>query len=421
MMEVLRGVKERSESAGSYAAPLPRIAVLCPISSLGGAELSLLETVSHLNGSYEFHLIVPAEGPLKESAELCGAKVWLLPWPEVIASTGETSKRPSLRRMVHFAMSLPSFARSLSKLLDEIAASVFITNSVKAHVIGALARKRKHVPLIWYVRDGLEGRVLSRTLLNLLSGRCDRAVCISQYVAAQFEKYVSPSIPVSIVNDIVDLSRFRPDALPAADLRKQPEEIWFGMIGMITPLKGQDIFLDAAESVLVELPNANFAIVGSNPYVTEAWSPYERDLRQRVRNSSLRDRVKFVGFRNDVPNILSQLDILVQSNRGPEGLGRSVLEAMACGVPVIAVNKWGPAELIQDGRTGLLFPPLDTKQLAAHMLMLGKDLRLRKTMGSRGHDWIQQNLVSKELAGKFDCIIADAIACRREIWQGAIA
>ncbi len=101
-------------------------------------------------------------------------------------------------------------------------------------------------------------------------------------------------------------------------------------------------------------------------------------------NSLLGDRVKFLGFRSDVPAVLSQLDVLVQPNRGPEGLGRSVLEAMACGVPVIAVDKWGPAELVQDGHSGLLFPPLDTEQLAAHMLTLGRDGSLRKTMGTRG-------------------------------------
>jgi glycosyltransferase involved in cell wall biosynthesis len=389
---------------------LPRVGVLCAISGLGGAELSLLELVAHLRGSYEFHLIVPGEGPLKESAELVGAKVWVLPWPEAIAGTGETAKRPSPVRMLRSAAYLRSFSRRLSDLLDEIGASAFITNAAKAHVIGALTPKHKHVPLIWYMRDGLEDRVLSRKLLALLSWRCDLTVCISRYVASQFRKYVSASVPANVVYNIVDLSRFRPGALPPADLHKKPDEIWYGIVGAITPLKGHDIFLDAAERVLPQLPNAIFAIVGNNPYVTEAGFMYEELLRRRVANSSLRDRVKFVGFRNDVQGILSQLDILVQPNRGPEGLGRSVLEAMACGVPVIAVNKWGPAELIEDGQTGLLFPPLDAEQLAAHMLTLGRNGSLRKSMGKRGHDWIQQNLVSKELAGKFDQILASAIS-----------
>jgi glycosyltransferase involved in cell wall biosynthesis len=392
--------------------PLPRVGVLCAISGLGGAEFSLLELVTHLRNSYEFHFIVPGAGPLKESAELAGATVWILPWPEAIARVGETAKRVGATRMLRSATCLLSFTRRLSKLLDEIRPSAFITNAAKAHVIGSLTPKRKDVPLIWYMRDGLENRLLSRKLLALRSRHCDLAVCISSYVAAQFREFVSASVPTSVIYNIVDLSRFRPSVLPPVDLCKQPDEVWFGIVGAITPLKGHDIFLDAAERVLRELPNAIFTIVGNNPYVTESGLRYEERLRHRVQNSLLRDRVKFVGFRNDVPNVLSQLDVLVQPNRGPEGLGRSVLEAMACSVPVIAVNKWGPAELIQDGQTGLLFAPLDTEQLASHMLRLGEDESLRKTIGQRGYNWIQHNLVSRELAGKFDRVLASAIASK---------
>jgi glycosyltransferase involved in cell wall biosynthesis len=392
--------------------PLPRVGVLCAMSGMGGAEFSLLELVARLRYSYEFHLIVPGEGPLKESAELAGAKVWVLPWPDGIANVGETARRPGVAKLLRSVMCLRLFTRQLAELLDEIRPSAFITNAAKAHVVGALTRKRKDVPLIWYMRDGLENRTLSRRLLSLLSRRCDLAVCISRYVAAQFRQYISASVRSNVIYNIVDLNRFQPGVLPPADLPKQPGEIWFGVVGAITPLKGQDIFLDAAEKVVRELPNAIFAVVGNNPYVTESGHCYEEELRQRVINSPLRDRVKFVGFRDDVPGVLSQLDVLVQANRGPEGLGRSVLEAMACGVPVIAVNKWGPAELIQDGQTGLLFAPLDAAQLGEHMLRLGKEPFLRKAMGQRGHDWIRKNLVSLELAGKFDRTLAGAIASK---------
>jgi glycosyltransferase involved in cell wall biosynthesis len=394
--------------------PLPRIAVLCAISGLGGAEFSLLELVAHLRGSYEFHLIVPGEGPLKQRAELAGARVWILPWPEAVVKTGETAQQPGLAQMARSAAQLPAFTRRLSELLEEIDPSAFVTNAVKAHIIGSLARRRRNVPLIWYMRDGMEDRVRSRKLLALLSRRCDLAVCISQYVASQFRKYVSASLPATVVYNIVDLKRFHPNVVPPADLRKQPDEIWYGMVGAITPLKGHDVFLDAAERVLAQLPKAVFLIAGSNPYVTEAGMKYEERLRRRVASSLLRDRVRFVGFRGDMPGVCSQLDVLVQPNRGPEGLGRSVLEAMACSVPVIAVNKWGPAELIHDSRSGLLFTPLDTEQLTDHMLTLGRSGSLRRIMGNRGHDWIQRNLVATELAEKFDRILAGAIGSRPE-------
>ena len=130
--------------------------MLCGISGLGGAEISLLELVARLRDSYEFHLIVPGEGLLKESAEQAGATVWVLAWPDAIAGAGETARRPSAARMMRSAMCLGAFARRLSRVLDEIRPSAVVTNAAKAHVIGSLARKRKHVPLIWYMRDGLK-------------------------------------------------------------------------------------------------------------------------------------------------------------------------------------------------------------------------------------------------------------------------
>ncbi|MGA8428581.1 MAG: glycosyltransferase [Candidatus Sulfotelmatobacter sp.] len=416
-MKVMSHLEDHAQpkrGTGAYTPSLPRVVVLCPISGLGGGELGLLETVDHLRGIYDFHLIIPGDGPLKQRAESAGAMTWVLPWPEAIAGVGETAKLPGPIRILKFAANLRSFARKLSNLLDEIGPSIFVTNSIKAHLIGALAHKRKDVPLVWYVRDGLEQRVISRRLLSLLSRRCDLAVCVSRYVASQFRQYVSASVPASVVHDIVDLGRFRPGATAPADLYKDPGDVWFGIVGAITPLKGHDIFLDAAERVLHQLPNAMFVIVGNNPYVTESGMAYEDSLRSRVANSELRGRVKFIGFRNDVPNVISQFDVLVQPNRGPEGLGRSVLESMACGVPIIAVNKWGPAELIDDSRSGLLFPPLDTQQLSDHMLTLGESDSLRRIMGKRGHDWIHRNLVATELAGKFDRILAEAIGSHRQ-------
>jgi glycosyltransferase involved in cell wall biosynthesis len=406
--------------------PLPRVAVLCAISGLGGAEISLLELVTRLRDSYEFHLIVPGEGLFKRNAELAGAKTWVLSWPEALATTGETAARPGPAQLFRAVACLRAFARRLSELIEEIGPSALVTNAAKAHVMGALIRKPKHVPLIWYMRDGLEDRVLSRKLLALLSRRCDLAVCISQYVAEQFRRYVSAAVPTNVVYNIVDLERFHPyanrdqaghlqpefeDRKPA-DLDKKPGEVWYGMVGAITPLKGHDIFLDAAEKVLGGLPNAVFVIVGDNPYATEASLNYQRALEHKVESSSLRGRVRFLGFREDVPGILSLLDVLVQPNRGPEGLGRSVLEALACGVPVVAVNQWGPAELICDGHTGLLFPPLDIEMLAARMIELGRDGSLRKSMGNHGRGWIQENLVPEDLAKQFAGILTSTIRPR---------
>jgi glycosyltransferase involved in cell wall biosynthesis len=388
----------------------PKIAVLCAIPDLGGAEISLLELVARLRQRYEFHLIVPAEGALKSRAEQAGARVRILSWPASLMRTGETSRRPSATQLLRSAFSVRLFVRELSGILRDIQPSAFITNASKAHVLGALASRPKGVPLIWYMRDGLEQRPLSRRLLALLSRRCDFAICISRYVADQVRRHVSPALPTNIVYNIIDLDAFRPGSPPPADLSKGKDEIWFGVIGPITPLKGHDIFIDAAEKVAKRLSNAVFVIVGMNPYATQPGTEYEEHLRRRVAGSVIRDRVKFLGHRNDIPNILSRLDALVQPNRGPEGLGRSVLEAMACAVPVVTVNRWGPAEVVQDGRSGLLFPPLDSDALAERMAALGENLALRADLGRNAHEWIRRNIVPINLAGQFDQILTDSIA-----------
>lgn len=399
--------------------PLPRICVVCVIADLGGAEISLLELVGRLQDRYEFHLIVPHDGRLKESAEARGAKVWILPWPTTIASTGEVARRPTLASLIRSAGDLRPFTAQLDRLLQEIKPSVLVTNAVKAHILGALTPRVSTIPLIWYMRDGLENRFFSPRALAALSRHCDLALCISRYVASQVRRYVSPSLKTSVLYNIIDTDRFQPRSALPSDLHKDGEGIWFGIVGPLTPLKGHPVFLDAAERVIQELPRAVFVIVGNNPYTTESSLGYERSLRDRVEGSVLKHHVRFLGFRDDIPRVLSCLDVFVQPNVGPEGMGRSVLEAMACALPVIAVNRWGPAELIEDGQTGLLFPCKDADALAERMLLLGRDSALRRDLGMRARRWMQLNFAPATLVHKFDRILATTIARKAKEVQSA--
>jgi len=104
---------------------LPRLVVLCAISELGGAEISLLELVAALRGRYEFHLIVPGEGGFRERAEEAGATVWILPWPGTLAATGETSAQPGAGRLLRAAVSLKPFTRRVATVLSEIQPAAF--------------------------------------------------------------------------------------------------------------------------------------------------------------------------------------------------------------------------------------------------------------------------------------------------------
>lgn len=385
------------------------VAVLDSIAQLGGAEISLLELIRNLNGSPSVTLILPEDGPLRVRAAEAGAKVRILSWPERLMRFGERSRISGVAGLLSAATAVPSLARGLAALLREIKADVLVTNGIKAHVLGSVAQKAADVPLVWYLREGLEDRRLSTLLLRLSASRCAKAVAISQYVARESKKVLPTRVPVRVLYNIVDLEAFRPGLCAPPDLCKVEGEVWFGVVGAVTPLKGQDIFLQAAEKVAADLPNARFLIVGTNFYRSEAALKFDEALRRQVEKAGLRDRVMFLGFREDIPNIFSVLDVLVQPNRGPEGLGRSVLEALACAVPVIAVNRWGPAELLQNSWAGLLFPWMDAEALAEKMILLGKDLELRTRLGRDGRNWILNHLSPGALASEFREFIGNGV------------
>lgn len=377
------------------------IAVLSPVAQMGGAEISLVELVRRLEGNPRLTLILPEDGPLRREASGAGARVCILPWPDRVMRFGERMCAPSIGESALMAGMIPRLTRRLSRLLQEIRADGLITNGIKAHLVGAAARRAGGLPLLWYLRDGLEGRRLSSILLRLYSSRCCGAIAISRYVEGEWRRVLPPAVAVRVLYNIVDLEKYRPGGPVPSDLRKSPGEIWYGMIGAITPLKGQDLFLEAAKGVIEAVPEARFLIVGANSYRAEASMQFEADLRRRVQEIGIQERVRFLGHRNDVAGILSTLDVLVQPNRGPEGLGRSILEAMASAVPVIAVNRWGPSEIIKDGETGLLTPWMDVEALTNRMRLLGREATLRARLGANGRDWMMRNLQPDKLVAQF--------------------
>jgi glycosyltransferase involved in cell wall biosynthesis len=387
----------------------PRVAILNSIAEIGGGEISLLELLRRSKEKFEFHLILPEEGPLRKKAQEVGAKVWKIPWHEKIIQLGEVNKRINFIKILQTAILIQPLAKEVSRLLCVIKAEILITNGIKSHILGAISHKGYPIPLIWYLRDGLEDRKISSRALSFYSPRVSTAIAISHYLSNEAHQFLSKSIPIHVLYNIVDFEKFKPSLSHPPDLVKRDGEIWFGMIGALTPLKGQDLFLQAAKKVLQFIPDARFIIVGNNFYKTEASLHYEEDLRTLAQSPPLKDRVIFIGFRNDIPEILSTLDVLVQPNRGPEGLGRSMIEAMACSVPVIAVNRWGPAEIIQDGHTGVLVPWMDIEGLTEKMIQLGRDIRLREKIGSNAHDWVRRNLVPERIVEEFTNILQNTI------------
>jgi len=149
----------------------------------------------------------------------------------------------------------------------------------------------------------------------------------------------------------------------------------FGIIGRLTPPKDHDTFLQAAAIIKQEAPDARFLIVGDGPL--------REKLEDRARELALLPNLQFTGFRDDIPEIMSALDILVFSSQW-EGLPVTLLEGLAASRTVVATDVGGIPAVVQDGKEALLVPPINPDALARACLQLASDTELRLSLGQAG-------------------------------------
>ena len=148
-----------------------------------------------------------------------------------------------------------------------------------------------------------------------------------------------------------------------------------GNVAALVPHKGQRYLIDAAHLVIRDIPDARFVIVGQGEL--------ESELQKQIRRCKLERHVLLTGFRSDVMSLHKGFDLFVMSSL-TEGLGTSILDAMASSRPVVATRTGGIPEVVADEKTGLLVPPRDPGALAQAIVRLLRDESLRLRMGQTG-------------------------------------
>jgi len=153
------------------------------------------------------------------------------------------------------------------------------------------------------------------------------------------------------------------------------------MVAHLTPWKGHVDFLSIAMSVTSSLPTARFLIAGGAIYETAGHTGYADALMRRTVDLGLGGRVLFLGAREDIPDILASLDVLVHCPTAPEPFGRGVAEAMAVGRPVVAARAGGTQEIVEHDVTGVLVTAGDVRGFSTAVLRLLRDPELRERLG----------------------------------------
>jgi glycosyltransferase involved in cell wall biosynthesis len=271
----------------------------------------------------------------------------------------------------------------LVALARQVRADVVHTNGMKAHLIGGLAGKVARVPVVWHLRDfPPASRMFRRAARQLPRLILAVSEAVARTVLPEHE-----GVPrVVTLHDPVDTRRFHPDLRKERirdELGVGAEVPVVGLIAHLTPWKGHELFLDIAR-VVVNRGDVRFVVVGGAIYKTEGHADYVERLRRRVKELGLTDRVAFMGFREDMPDILAGLDVLVHCPTAPEPFGRVLAEAMAVGRPVVAARCGGIPEVVDDGVTGYLVKPGDVSAFASTVTRLLADRTLRERLGQAG-------------------------------------
>jgi glycosyltransferase involved in cell wall biosynthesis len=350
---------------------------------------------------------------------------------------GPAGKRVSrLGLLMRLGLATPAIAAAtlrLRRALSILDPDVIHTNGFKMHVLGALAKTRG-TPLIWHIHDYVSSRPLMARLIKLLCNRCALIIANSESVKRDVEAVCGPGVKVQTVYNAVDTAEFSPegerldlDGLSGLAVNGSREKyVRIGLLATFGRWKGHDVFLRAL-SLLPPDVTWRAYIIGDAIYQTDG-SQFSRDeLQSLAEQLGLSDRVGFTGFVERPAAAIRALDIVVHASVQPEPFGLTIVEAMACGRPVIVSNAGGAVELIQpkvihrngNGNSAasnqpanalaLSHTPGSAAELADRMSELARDSTLRVRMGSSGQVAASEFFNVSEFAGRLVPLYCAAI------------
>jgi glycosyltransferase involved in cell wall biosynthesis len=318
----------------------------------GGAETVLLQLATHLDRSkFRSLVLLNQKGWLLDQLREREIETTLVEWKTWydlrLPRTMTRMVRDEQVDLIHSHLPDQNFYSCLVGALTGRTTIVTYHGAVEL----VRARRRRGAFKLWVVRNS-----------------ASRVVVVCDFVRKLLEGLGFKPEKMTRIYNGIEVARF--NAPPRTNLREElgfpAETKLVGMVANIRQTKGHEFFVRAARQVSDAHPEARFLAVGD---VDERIG---RGLRELVRQLRLEDRFLFLGFRQDIPEILANLDVFVLSSTS-EGFPLVVLEAMAAGKPVVVTRSGGPEEMIRDGRDGFLVPPADVDSLAAKISALLDD------------------------------------------------
>lgn len=313
-------------------------------------------------------VLLPEEGVLAEDLRAAGVEV-------------EVRRLAVLRRQLAHPVGLARLAADAARDAAELSRlirsrEVALVHSNTSVVLGgAAAAQLARVPHVWHVREIYERFARLWPVHRRLLATASVLPCVSRATARQF----GPALPAPVVYDALwGDPRRAPRAEARVALGLAPDVPAVAVLGRISDWKGQDVLVRALAEAPLRERSALALIAG------EAWPGAEHraeDLRALARSLGVADRVRMLGFRDDVELVLGAADLIAVPSSAPDPLPGAAIEAAAAGCTVIASAHGGLPEIIENGVTGRLVAPGDPAALAESAAALLSDPAAREAFG----------------------------------------
>ncbi|MCX8053042.1 MAG: glycosyltransferase family 4 protein [Armatimonadetes bacterium] len=322
----------------------------------GGAQTNVMDLIGHLGNELEPGLVTFEPGFLTDRARAMNVPTWVVPAP--------TNSITPLRDL--------SALRSILRVIREFKPDLVHAHSTKSGIIARVAARIAGVPSVftahgWAFTEGVSERrrKIAIAVERMVAPLAARIICVSNY-----DRELALRCGVGNPDQIVVI----PNGIEASDLSSsytQRDNVRCVMVGRFSPSKDQPALIRAVSKV----EEIELLLVGDGELIEESKS-LAFDL-------GIRDRVRFLGSRNDVPQILADCDIFALVSRW-EGLPYAILEAMRAGLPVVASDVGGVSEAVVDGETGYLVPRGDVNSLSERLRYLARHPEERRRLGESG-------------------------------------